>query len=95
MTSLIRTEVLSAAFAAIKPVDTLISRRSIETEIEVHPGLYPALSGQSRIGRRTSITRVMNSLFPPWNTETAGKPYSNVWKVRTFPGTSEDQGEEA
>ncbi|PWR73153.1 hypothetical protein ACKUB1_11695 [Methanospirillum stamsii] len=95
MNSPYRTEVLSAAFAAIKPADTLISRRSIETEIEVHPGLYPVLSGQTRIGRRTSITRVMNTLFPPWSTETAKKPYSNVWKVRAHIYDTEHTGGEA
>jgi len=72
----------SAALAALRSGDTLISRQRIEDEIEDHPDRYPGLIGRSRIGRRRIITLAMNEMFPFWSKTGGVHPSSFVWKVR-------------
>lgn len=94
MTSSLQTEVLFAAFAAVKPRDTLISRGSIESEIETHHSLYPALSGQTSTARKTSISRVMNHLFPSWNGNIRGKSGISAWQIKAEKNVSGQTGGE-
>lgn len=79
----LQQEIARVLSAKLKPTDTLISRQLIESEIEENPGIYPALSGMSKTGRRRAITQAMNELFPYWRENQGVRRYTFVWKVRS------------